>query len=48
MTNSQTDHLDDSLYPIAVLIDELRNEEMQVQFYMIYMSTISNSITLLI
>ena len=26
------DQTDDSLYPIAVLIDELRNEDVQVKF----------------
>ena len=27
---------DDSLYPIAVLIDELKNEDIQVSYYYIY------------
>ena len=26
---------DESLYPIAVLIDELRNEDVQVHFYLL-------------
>ena len=34
-----SDNQDDSLYPIAVLIDELRNEDVQVcQFYFIYIA----------
>ena len=31
---------DDSLYPIAVLIDELRNEDVQVSFWTLYNSTL--------
>ena len=29
---------DDSLYPIAVLIDELRNEDVQLRYFKFYLA----------
>lgn len=37
-----SDKVDDSLYPIAVLIDELKNDDVQVSFGLFYCSTIEN------
>jgi hypothetical protein len=35
---------DESLYPIAVLIDELRNEDVQVKFFPVFSKNISLSL----
>lgn len=37
---SANESQDDSLYPIAVLIDELRNEDVQVPFFFVIISLI--------
>lgn len=32
---------DESLYPIAVLIDELRNEDVQVKYFLVFQDCLS-------